>query len=238
MVRSCFISTVLKIQPFFPVSPLAESTAKTFCWLFLWNFEEKSTSHFYGRLCHSVWWFHLHSTVKRQPFSPVFPLAESIAEAFFWIFLWNFNKKASAIFLGYSLMIQPNFTTSKFKTRPIRHWTTQIRCSYAFAATACFPQPKEHFQGKITLKNRTYYIRRRPPGRDEESSRSARPQKNGMRPYSLYTFCPFRGAAQIFPLQTALQRPTLPPGKARSPDAPTVRGRQPGFPPPSAPSPG
>ncbi|WP_302551725.1 hypothetical protein [uncultured Bilophila sp.] len=36
--------------------------------------------------------------MKRQPFSPVFPLAESIAEAFFWLFLWNFKEKASTIF--------------------------------------------------------------------------------------------------------------------------------------------
>ena len=54
-------------------------------------------------LCHSVWLFHLHSTVKRQPFSPVFPLAESITEAFFWLFLWNFKEKSINHFLGHSL---------------------------------------------------------------------------------------------------------------------------------------
>ena len=105
MVWTCFISTVLKIQPFSPVSPLAESTAKTFCWLFLWNFEEKSTSHFYDRLCHSVWWFHLHSTVKIQPFSPVFPLADFMAEAFCWLFPWNFKEKGINHFLWYSLSV-------------------------------------------------------------------------------------------------------------------------------------
>ena len=31
---------------FFPVFPLAESLAKAFCWLFLWNFKGKSTNHF------------------------------------------------------------------------------------------------------------------------------------------------------------------------------------------------
>ncbi len=226
-----------KKTAFFPVSPLAESTAKTFCWLFLWNFKEKSTSHFYDRLCHSVWWFHLHSTVKRQPFSPVFPLAESIVETFFWLFIWNFKKKSISHFLRYSLMIQPNFTTSKFKTRPLRHWTTQIRCSYAFAATACFPQPEESFQGKITLKKQNILYSETPAGtRRGKLPFGTAPKMECA--HSLCAFCPFRGAAQIFPLQTALQRPTLPPGKARSPDAPTVQGRQPGFPPPSAPSPG
>ncbi|WP_302553726.1 hypothetical protein, partial [uncultured Bilophila sp.] len=40
---------------------------------------------------------------KRQPFSPVFPLAESIVEAFFWLFLWNFKEKSTNHFLGHSL---------------------------------------------------------------------------------------------------------------------------------------
>ena len=35
-----------------------------------------------ARLRHSMWLFHLHSTVKRRPFSPVFPLAESMPGAF------------------------------------------------------------------------------------------------------------------------------------------------------------
>ena len=47
-VYGCFISTVQwKIQPFYPVFPLVESTAKAFCWLSLWNFKEKRISHFY-----------------------------------------------------------------------------------------------------------------------------------------------------------------------------------------------
>lgn len=37
-----------------------------------------------------------------QPFHPFFPLAESIAKAFYWFFIWNFKRKASTI-----SMIQP-----------------------------------------------------------------------------------------------------------------------------------
>ena len=40
------LHSTLKLQLFYPVFPLAESTAKTFCWLSLWNFKEKSISHF------------------------------------------------------------------------------------------------------------------------------------------------------------------------------------------------
>ena len=54
----------------------------------------------YARLCYSMWLFHLHSTVKIQPFSPVFPLAESLAKAFCRLFLWNFKGKSIRHFLG------------------------------------------------------------------------------------------------------------------------------------------
>ena len=47
---------------------------------------------------YSLWLFHLHSMVKIQPFSPVFPLAGSTAKAFFRLSLWNFKEKASTIF--------------------------------------------------------------------------------------------------------------------------------------------
>jgi len=30
---------------------------------------------------------------ESQPFSPVFPLAESTAQAFSWLFLWNFKER-------------------------------------------------------------------------------------------------------------------------------------------------
>ena len=54
--------------------------------------------------CQSMWLFHLHSAVKIQPFSPVFPLAESIAKAFCRLFLWNFKEKSINPFLWCSLL--------------------------------------------------------------------------------------------------------------------------------------
>ena len=45
-----------------------------------------------------MWLFHLHSTVKIQPFSPVFPLAGFTDKAFGWLSLWNFKERASTIF--------------------------------------------------------------------------------------------------------------------------------------------
>ena len=47
---------------------------------------------------YSMWSFHLHSVVKIQPFSPVFPLAGTTAKAFFRLSLWSFKEKASIIF--------------------------------------------------------------------------------------------------------------------------------------------
>ena len=47
-----------------------------------------------------MWLFHLHSAVKRHPFSQDFPLTESIAKAFFRLFLWNFKEKSINPFLG------------------------------------------------------------------------------------------------------------------------------------------
>ena len=38
--------SAVKIQLFSPVFSLAESKAKAFCRLFLWNFKEKSINHF------------------------------------------------------------------------------------------------------------------------------------------------------------------------------------------------
>ena len=45
-----------------------------------------------------MWLFHLHSAVKIQPFSPVFPLAGTTVKAFFRLSLWSFKEKASTIF--------------------------------------------------------------------------------------------------------------------------------------------
>ena len=41
-------------------------------------------------LCSSMWLFHLHSAVKIQPFSPVFPLAEFMVKAFFRLAVFKF----------------------------------------------------------------------------------------------------------------------------------------------------
>ncbi|WP_302554443.1 hypothetical protein, partial [uncultured Bilophila sp.] len=49
-----------------------------------------------------VWLFHLHNMVKMQPFYPVSPLSESIAEAFCWLFLWGFKEKSIDHFLWHS----------------------------------------------------------------------------------------------------------------------------------------
>ena len=53
-----------------------------------------------------MWLFHLHSTLKRQPFYPVFPLAESMAEAFGWLSLWSFKEKRISRFLWHGLLYQ------------------------------------------------------------------------------------------------------------------------------------
>ena len=45
-----------------------------------------------------MWLLHLHSAVRIQLF-PVFPLAESMAEAFFWLFLWILKEKSINHFL-------------------------------------------------------------------------------------------------------------------------------------------
>ena len=44
-------------------------------------------------------YFHLHSTVNIQPFSPAFPLVEFMAEAFYWLFPCSFKEKGINHFL-------------------------------------------------------------------------------------------------------------------------------------------
>ena len=90
-----YLYCTVTIRLFYLVFPLAESMAKAFCRLFLWNFKE--------RLCHSMWLSYLHSTVEMQLFSPNFPLAESITEEFCWLFLCNFKEKSINHFLWHSL---------------------------------------------------------------------------------------------------------------------------------------
>ena len=53
------------------------------------------TSPYFLRLCHSMWLFYLYSTVKIRLLYLVFPLAESMARAFCWLFLWNFKQPVS-----------------------------------------------------------------------------------------------------------------------------------------------
>ena len=55
-------------------------------------------------LCYSMMWlFHLHSTVKIQPFSG-FPLAGLTAKAFCRLSLWSFKEKSINHFLWHRLL--------------------------------------------------------------------------------------------------------------------------------------
>ena len=56
------------------------------------RWKRRGGERFFERLCHRMWLFRLHSTVKRRPFSPVFPSAESMFGAFYWLFLWHFKE--------------------------------------------------------------------------------------------------------------------------------------------------
>ena len=49
-----------------------------------------------------MWLFHFHSTVKIQPFSPVFSLAGSTAKACCRLSLWSFKEKRINCFLWHS----------------------------------------------------------------------------------------------------------------------------------------
>ena len=73
---------------------------------------------FFRWLCHSIMWlFHLHSTLKIRLFSPVFPLAESIAETFCWLSLWAFKEKSINHFYCTASRKVP------FLSRPFCHFT-------------------------------------------------------------------------------------------------------------------
>ena len=52
-----------------------------------------------------MWLFHLHKAVKNIAFFSVFPLAEFMAEAFCWLFPWNFKEKGISHFLWHSLFL-------------------------------------------------------------------------------------------------------------------------------------
>ena len=44
------------------------------------------------RLCHRIKLFYLHSMVKRETVSLIFPLIGSMVGGFYWLFRWNFEK--------------------------------------------------------------------------------------------------------------------------------------------------
>ena len=80
-----------------------------------------------------MWLFYLYSTVKIRLLYLVFPLAESIAKAFCWLFLWNFKEKASTIFYDTALFLEilkeqpikfPNMEPSSGK------WRKRLYCCY------------------------------------------------------------------------------------------------------------
>ena len=54
-------------------------------------------------LCHSTWLLYFSSMLKIETFSPIFPLTDSIIEASYWLFLWNFKKESINRFLWHSL---------------------------------------------------------------------------------------------------------------------------------------
>ena len=60
---------------------------------------------------------HLHSAMKTQPFSPVFPLAESAVKVFCRLFLWNFKVDRAS---QKGKRHQPFSRTQPWKNRP-RH---------------------------------------------------------------------------------------------------------------------
>ena len=55
--------SAVKIQPFYPVFPVAESTANVLCRLFLWSCKEKSINHF----CDTAFLFPTERTPAAQP---------------------------------------------------------------------------------------------------------------------------------------------------------------------------
>ena len=45
------------------------------------------------RLCHGIWLFYFNRMLKRETFSPLFPLTDSMMGELYWLFLWNFKKE-------------------------------------------------------------------------------------------------------------------------------------------------
>ena len=91
------LHSAVKNRAFFQFSPLGGSTAKAFFRLFLWIFKEKSVNHFlwhsfFKWLCHSIWLFYFSRMLKRETFSPIFPLTDSMMGELYWLYLWNLKK--------------------------------------------------------------------------------------------------------------------------------------------------
>ena len=63
---------------------------------------EPFSMHYKNRLYHSIWLFYFSSMLKIETFSPIFPLPDSIIEASYWLFLWNFKKESINRFLWHS----------------------------------------------------------------------------------------------------------------------------------------
>ena len=59
------------------------------------------------RFCYSMWLFHLHSAVKIQPFSPVFPLAGTADKAFVGYPFGTLKRNVSTIFYDTAKSFSP-----------------------------------------------------------------------------------------------------------------------------------
>ncbi len=110
-----YFSSMLKIETFSPIFPLTDSIIEASYWLFLWNFKKESINRFLWHSlyflkfqikpspCYGMWLFHLHNMAKKQLFPSIFPLADSAAEVFYRLSLWNFKKYS----IKHFLMIRP-----------------------------------------------------------------------------------------------------------------------------------
>ena len=81
------------------------------------------------RLRHGMWLLHLHSTMGIQPFSPVFPLAESKVKVFFRLFLWSLKEKTSTVFYGTAFekrfLSPPNFRALPARIQTPKNYRTR-----------------------------------------------------------------------------------------------------------------
>jgi len=94
---------MLKIKTFSPIFPLADAMMGQFIgyslgisrrlyhrkWLMLFSLKFRRNKR---RLCHSIWLFYFSRMLKIETFSPIFPLADAVMGALYWLFLGNFKK--------------------------------------------------------------------------------------------------------------------------------------------------